>query len=156
MDFQITPLSAQDFAPLFSLSDAELLKRNARRKTVSENPGVPCRVSLEEAELGETVLLLNHVHQDAQSPYRASHAVYVRETAEDAAPRVNEVPEVIRSRLISIRLFGSDDLMIDGDVLQGDQVANAISTAFDDPLVAYIHVHFAKRGCFAASAHRVL
>ena len=47
--------------------------------TVSESPGTPCRVTLADAEVGETVILINHTHLKADTPYRASHAIFVRE-----------------------------------------------------------------------------
>ena len=155
MDFQIRPLEAQRFAHLFDLCDAALAKRQARRQTVTASPGTPCRVSLQDAAVGETVILLNHAHQLEDSPYRASHAVFVRQGARQAQLAVNEVPEVIRCRLVSLRLFDASHMMIDADVMLGDAVGAAIAAAFDDTAVAYAHIHNAKPGCFAAAAHRV-
>lgn len=155
MDFQISALPAHAFAHLFELSDEELAKRNAVRQIVSTQPGTPCRVSLRDAEVGETVILLNHQHQPGSSPYQASHAIYVRENAEDAVVGINEVPEVITSRLVSLRCFDRDHMMIQADVMSGDAVGQAIVGAFEDNAVAYAHIHNAKPGCFAASVERV-
>jgi hypothetical protein len=154
MTFQIQALDPALFAGLFSLSDTELARQNMRTMTVAAKPGTPCRVSLADAEVGETVLLINHAHQSANSPYRASHAIFVRQGVMQARPAVGEVPEVIRSRLISVRLFDCADMMVDADVVEGVAVAQAIERAFDDPVVAYIHLHNAKPGCFAASVQR--
>jgi hypothetical protein len=107
-----------------------------------------------DAEVGETVILLNYAHQPAKSPYRATHAIFVRQNAEQAEIAVNTVPEVIRSRLISVRLFDVNHMMVDADVVPGDTVSAVISTAFDRPEIAYIHLHNAKPGCFAALALR--
>ena len=155
MDFHIRPLEAQRFAHLFDLSDAALAKRQARRQTVMASPGTPCRVSLQDAAVGETVILLNHAHQPEDSPYRASHAIFVRQGARQAQLAVNEVPEVIRCRLVSLRLFDASHMMIDADVMPGDAVGAAIAAAFDATAVAYAHIHNAKPGCFAAAVHRV-
>ncbi len=155
MDFQIKPLQATEFAHLFDLSDAELADRKACRQIVTSKPGTPCRVSLTDAEVGETVLLFNYVHQAEHSPYQASHAVFVREGATQATLSINEVPDVISTRLISMRLFDHNHMMIDADVVDGQEVGAQIQHAFDDDQVAYIHLHNAKPGCFAASAHRV-
>lgn len=154
MNFRITPLQGEDFAHLFNLTDEELAARQARREVVTLNPGTPCRVSMEDAEVGETVILFNYEHQPEDSPYRASHAVFMRENAKQARLEVNEVPYVIRSRLISLRCFDESHIMIDADVAPGDEVAEALSRAFDKAEVAYVHLHNAKPGCFAAAAHR--
>ncbi len=154
MDFQIKPLQGDDFVHLFDLTDAELAARLACRQVVSSKPGTPCRVSMEDAEIGETVVLFNYEHQPEDSPYKASHGVFVRENAKQAHLGVNEVPEVIRSRMISLRYFDQHHMMIDADVVSGDQVAEELTNAFENDDLAYVHLHNAKPGCFAASAHR--
>lgn len=154
MNFQIKPLQADEIAYLFDLDDAELAALKACRQVVASKPGTPCRVSMKDAEVGETVILFNYAHQPEDSPYQASHAVFVRENAEQAHFAVNEVPEVIQSRLISLRFFDQDHMMIDADVVQGASVAKEIAQAFKKDEIAYVHIHNAKPGCFAASAHR--
>ncbi|MBV6657933.1 MAG: DUF1203 domain-containing protein [Devosiaceae bacterium] len=154
MDFQIQALAPDPFAPLFEMDDAQLAARNARKMTVTAKPGTPCRVSLCDAEVGETVVLVHHTHQPAKSPYHASHAIFVRENAEQAKPSVNEVPQVLRTRLISVRLFDEDAMMIGADVVPGEMLGTVLQAAFEDESVAYIHLHNAKPGCFAASVSR--
>lgn len=155
MNYQIKSLQLNEVAHLFDLSDAELAAHKACRQVVSSKPGTPCRVSMKDADVGETVILFNHQHQPEESPYQASHAVFVRENAEQAQIAVGVVPEVIRSRLISLRFFDHDHMMRDAIVVQGEMVADELSRAFDKDEIAYIHIHNAKPGCFAASAHRV-
>lgn len=154
MDFQISALPADDFTALFALSDPDLARQQARRVVVTKTPGTPCRVSLQDAAVGETVLLLNYTHQPGDSPYRATHAIFVREGAEQAEVATNEVPHALRQRLISLRLFDADHMMIDADVVDGAELGTALSAAFDDPSVAYAHLHNAKPGYFHAAAHR--
>jgi len=139
---------------LFSLSDEDLAKHNAVRQVVTATPGTPCRVSLQDANVGETVVLLNYQHQAGESPYKATHAIFVREAATQAEPAVNEVPEVIKSRLVSLRCFDHAHMMIHADVVPGETVGAAISEAFDDDAMAYAHIHNAKPGCFAALVER--
>ncbi|MEM6383781.1 MAG: DUF1203 domain-containing protein [Pseudomonadota bacterium] len=155
MDFQIHALAAEQFEPLFSLSDADLRAENAIRQTVQSKPGTPCRVSLKDAEVGETVILVNYIHQPKSSPYQASHAIFVREGAATAQPQVNEVPDVLASRLISVRAFNAEHMMIEADVMDGDQLPAALRVLFDKPQIAYVHLHNAKPGCFAAAVTRV-
>ena len=154
MSFQIHALPAEHYTPLFQLSDTELAARNMQRQTVRSSPGTPCRVSMNDAKVGETVILLNYEHQPANSPYRAAHAIFVREGAQHTQPDVGVVPEVIRSRLISLRLFDDSHMMVDADVLDGHAVAEALNAAFLNPAIAYVHLHNAKPGCFAASVTR--
>ncbi|MEM7060196.1 MAG: DUF1203 domain-containing protein [Pseudomonadota bacterium] len=154
MDFQIKSLPASEFAYLFDLSDDELKTRKAVRQVVAEKPGTPCRVSMQDADVGDTVILVNYEHQPETTPYRASHAIFVREGAEQVQPSVNEVPDVIQSRLISLRCFDEDHMITHADVLQGAVLSSALSKVFDDDRIAYAHIHYAKPGCFAASVHR--
>jgi len=154
MSFQIHALPAEEFADLFGLSDAELATKNACRQIVQSKASIPCRVSMADAEVGETVILLNYEHQPEKTPYKATHAIFVREGAPQAQLAVGEVPKALESRLISLRQFDSNHMMIDADVLQGDGLVDAITTAFDNDQVSYVHLHYAKPGCFAASVTR--
>ena len=153
--FRITGLSPEPFRHLFGLPDAELRLLGARRYVVDAKPGFPDRIEVRDAEPGETVLLVNHTHQPADNPYRASHAIFVREGAEKAYDAVDEVPEVMRRRLLSLRAFDPDHLMIDADVVDGERAEDLIGRLFENPRVAYIHAHYAKRGCYAARIDRV-
>lgn len=155
MDFQIEALPRDAFAGLFEQSDAALAAQNITRVAVTAKPGAPCRVSLADAEVGETVLLLNYTHQPADSPYHASHAIYVREVADTAAPEINEVPEVLRCRQLSLRGFDGSDMMVAGEVVAGADLDARLHALFEDAAVRYAQVHFAGRGCFAATVRPV-
>ena len=154
MSFQIHALPYAPFAPLFALSDAELAARRARRVTADVSPGFPCRVSLADAAPGETLLLLHYEHQPADSPYRASHAIFVRENAKQAFPEAGTVPEVLASRLLSVRAFDANHDMVAADVVDGKTLGAAIDSMFRDGAIAYLHLHNARPGCFAASVTR--
>lgn len=153
-DFQIKALPAATFQELFDLSDAELAKRGAVRQTVTAKPGAPCRISLKDAEVGEDVILANFEHVPAPSPYRARHAVYVRKGAQEALPAVNEVPALFTHRLMGLRAYDADHMMVACDVMEGTELKAALSTLFEDPQVATVHLHNAKPGCYAAKATR--
>ena len=154
MPFRISALPAAPFAPLFRLSDAELARLGALRRVADRTPGFPCRVSLRDAEPGETVILVHHEHQPADTPYRAGHAIYVREGAVEARPAVGEVPEVLRRRLLSVRAFDADGMMTAADVVDGGALEPAIERMLADPAVAYLHLHNAKPGCYVARVDR--
>ena len=154
MSFQIHALSSAPFAPLFAMSDDELRNLRATRMTVDAKPGHPCRVSLADAEIGETVILVNFEHQPADSPYRASHAIFVREHAGQAFPAAGSVPWALASRLISVRAFDDKHFLVNADVVDGSRLSESIPAMFQDPEVAYLHLHHAKPGCFAARVTR--
>jgi hypothetical protein len=154
MNFQVSGLPGAQFAPLFGLSEAELSKRGILRHTAHSSPGFPCRVSLVDAEPGETLLLLNFEHLAVASPYRSGHAIYVREYAEDARVAVGVVPEVLRRRLLSLRAFDGRGMLLDADVVDGREVEGLIERMFGVRGVEYVHVHNAKPGCFAARVDR--
>jgi hypothetical protein len=154
MSFQITGLGRSQFDPLFALDDEALRVARATRVTVTAKPGFPCRVSLEDAEPGEEVILTHFVHQPADSPFHASHAVYVRRQADEAALSPGQLPPVFRSRTLSLRAFDTDDLIIGAELVEGEHAAEAIVRLFADPCAAYIHAHYAKFGCYAARIDR--
>ena len=154
MNFQISGLPLDRFAPLFALSDEELARHDAVRVTADRAPGFPCRVSLQDAEIGERLILLNYEHLPVSSPYRSRHAIYVRESATEARLEVNEVPAQLRSRLLSLRAFDDRGMMKGADVVPGTAIERAIEQLLQDPAVHYLHIHNAKPGCYAARVDR--
>lgn len=154
MSFRIVGLDPDRFRALFSLSDDELAARNVRRVVADEKPGFPCRVSLRDAEIGETLLLLNYEHHGVDTPYRSSHAIFVNERARERYDEVDCVPEVMRVRLLSVRSFDEGGMMLDAEVVDGAQLEPLIQRFFEEPRAAYLHVHNARRGCFSARVQR--
>jgi hypothetical protein len=154
MPFRITGLSSAPFQPLFGLSDAELAQRGVKRYVADKKPGFPDRIEMRDAEPGETLLLLNHICQPADTPYRATHAIFVREGATQTFDAVDQVPEVMRMRLLSLRAYDAGGMMLDADVVEGVEVEPIIERLFANPAVSYIHVHNAKRGCYSGRIDR--
>jgi hypothetical protein len=154
MSFRIKGLSPEPFAPLFGLPDQELAARGIIRYRVNKSPGFPDRIEMRDASPGETVLLLNHVCQPAETPYRATHAIFVREGATRAYDETNVVPDVLRRRLLSLRGYDSSGMMLDADVVEGVDLEPAILRLFDNAAISYIHAHNAKRGCYAGLIER--
>jgi hypothetical protein len=154
MDFQISALNVDQFTHLFGKDFETLAALGVDRIVADGKPGYPCRVSLQDAEVGETILLMNYEHQSATSPYRSSHALFVREWAKEAALDINAVPDSIRQRLLSVRAFDGSGYMVDADVVDGLEVESLIHRMFANSSVSYLHIHNAKRGCYAALVQR--
>ena len=153
MTYRITGLDPAPFRLLFELSYAELAARGMLRMTVTEKPGFPCRVSLVDREVGERVILLNHVSHDVANPYRASHAIFVTDEAE-RAEFTDRVPPVFEPRILSLRGFDERGMMAAAILTQPGEADAGIRRLFDDPDIAYIHAHNATRGCFSAQIDR--
>ena len=154
MSFRVTGLPADTFRPLFGLSDDELARHGARRYVAHAKPGFPDRVELRDAEPGESLILINHVHLPEDTPYRASHAVFVLENPGERFDRVDEIPPAMRVRLLSLRAFDREHMMVDADVVHGKEVEPVIERLLAEPRTAYVHAHYAKAGCYAARIER--
>jgi len=151
MSFRIQGLPAERFADLFTLSDEALRARGAVRR-VAEH-GAPCRVSLTDATPGDEVILVNYEHHPVGSPYRMRFAIYVRQ-GEEQYDAIDQIPEQLRSRMLAVRAFDSDAMMVGWELIDGQQVEQAIERMFANPATAYLHVHFAAPGCYAARVER--
>jgi hypothetical protein len=154
MALRILGLDPAPFIHLYGLSDAELATRGVIRQPVEEPHSAPDRIELRDAEPGEAVLLLNHEYQSADSPYRGRHAIFVREGAMERFDAVDEVPDALRRRLLSVRAFDAAGMMVDADVVEGTALESLAERLLADPHVAYLQAHHARRGCYAARIER--
>lgn len=156
MSFVVSGLPIAPFKPLFALSDEALADRRILRRTVDAPSGFPCRVTLQDAEVGETVLLMNYEHQPADTPFRASHAIYVRERDHPTRRDVDAIPPALAVRPhISLRAFTEAGMLVDAEVAPGSGLPPAIERLLGREDVAYLHAHYAGMGCFAARIDRV-
>jgi hypothetical protein len=153
MTYAIKGLDPAPFAPLFDLDDAQLNARGITRMPV-DNPNFPCRVSLRDADLGDEVLLLNHVSHDGTNPYRASHAIFVSRSATEAADYVDSIPPALDRRILSLRAFDANGMMIDAALVQPGEADPAIRKLLANAETDHIDAHNAIRGCFAARIER--
>lgn len=154
MTYRISGLPLQQFEPFFAMDASELEKRGARRVVATTHPGFPCRVSLEDAAPGESLILLNFTSHDATGPYRTAYAIYVREHAREADPLVDRLPDVFAGRTLSLRAFDAGGMVVAARLAGPGDVEPAIKGLFADPTVASIHAHNAAYGCFAARIER--
>ena len=154
MSFRIQGLPAEEFTPLFALSDEELAARGAvRRIADGRKPGYPCRVSLTDSKPGDELILVNHEHHAVDSPYRMRFAIYVRK-GEETYDAVDEVPEQLRLRKLAVRAWDAEAMMVGHELVDGRELESAIDRLFANPQAKYLHVHFASPGCYAATVER--
>jgi hypothetical protein len=154
MTFKAVALEPEQFVSWFRLADSDLQQRGARGCVADAQPGFPCRVSLQDAAIGERLVLLHYEHHPVDSPYRAAGPIFVREDAQRWQAPLNVVPPVLRSRLLSVRAYDALGMLQDADVLQGETLEARIESMFADARIAYLHVHFARPGCYACRIER--
>lgn len=150
MSFRITGIEAAQFTHLLGLSDEALARHNAKRYVADAKPGFPCRITLEDAEPGETLLLVPHTHQTSATAYASKGPIFIRERATKRAEWHGEIPEQLKARLISLRAYAADGMMLDADVVDGEELKPLIERFFANGSITFLHAHFARRGCYAA------
>jgi Protein of unknown function (DUF1203) len=154
MSYILRGLEPAQFDELFDLSDEALAARGMRRMRSDKPVGFPCRITLEDTPVGEEVLLLPFTHQDSRSPYRASGPIFVRRGLARAARLVNELPPYLTLRPLSVRAYDAADDMVDAEVVDGGKAEPLIERYLARKDVGYLHVHFARRGCYACRVDR--
>jgi hypothetical protein len=154
MSFRITGLPAERFAHLFALSDAEFTVQGAvRRIADARAPGYPCRVSLTDSAPGDELLLVNYEHHAVDSPYRMRFAIFVRK-GEETYDEIDQVPAQLRLRALAVRAFDHAAMMLAFELVDGRDLEQAIERLLALPQAAYLHIHFAAPGCYAARVER--
>jgi hypothetical protein len=154
MTYTIQGLAPEPFRPLFAMDEAELAARHARRMLAGEGGGYPCRVSLEDAAPGEALILVNHVSHDVPTPFRTSHAIYVREAADRAAAFEDAVPACLDRRTLGLRGFDREGMLRTAALAMPGEADRQIRALLACPEVATIHAHNAAHGCFLACIER--
>ncbi|MCJ2186131.1 DUF1203 domain-containing protein [Novosphingobium beihaiensis] len=136
------------------MTSEELAQIGARRVIADADRGFPCRISLEDARAGESLILLNHVSHDVANPFRTAYAIYVREQACEPEPWIDSLPPVFAGRALSLRGFDAQGMLCDAALAQPEETEEKIRALFENPQVAGIHAHNAAHGCFAARIER--
>jgi hypothetical protein len=153
MTYRLEGLAPDAFRSLFDLDDAALARIGARRVVADKAEAYPCRVGLRWAEPGERLLLLNYMHQpEAGSPYRASGPIYVAEGSVAPGRYEGALPRMIAERLVSLRAYDAEALIVEAEVAEGEGTGDLLDRYLARPDVTEVHIHFARRGCFAARA----
>ena len=148
LTFAVRPLPAP-------LPPLQSLPAGARTMIVDEADAYPCRRCLRDAQPGETVVLLSYdpFVDGAETPYRQPGPIFVH-AGPCAYEPSEDVPDQLARRVLSVRSFGDDHLMLGGVVVQGADLGTTVDRLLGDDDVAYLHVHNAGPGCFAARIDR--
>ncbi len=154
MTYRIAGLSPDPFAHLIGASGEVLKEAGAVRVTAGADKGWPCRISLEDAKAGESLILLNYVSHDVATPYRSAYAIYVREGAAEPAEYRDQIPPVFEGRPIALRGFDTGGMLRDAALALPGQADAKIRELFESDDIAYIHAHNAAHGCFSAKVER--
>ena len=155
MSFKINGLPASMYRDCFSKSDRELAEHGMKKYVADSDSGFPCRVSLLDAKKGETLILVHHEHHAVDSPYRASGPIFVRESAHEDYSAVDEIPEQLLSRMLSLRGYDANGFMRTADVVDGQQCKSRLDQFLENPDIEYVHVHNARQGCFMCQVDRI-
>jgi hypothetical protein len=136
------------------MGDDDLAARRAVRVTADKPGAFPCRVTLEDAEPGEALVLVNHVSNDVDGPFHTTHAIFVREGAAAPARFDDEVPPMIDRRIVSLRGYDAGGMLRTGLLAQPGEADARIRDLLADTDIAAIHAHTAIYGCFLARIER--
>lgn len=153
--FQLVGIDHQPFQNLFDLSDEQLKLLAIKRCFAEQSTGYPCRISLEDAQMGDELLLLPYFHQNEESPYRASGPIFIRKGVTKQFLPVGEISNYVARRLMSVRAYDANHMIVDASVCDGVVVSSEIEAYFRNDKIAYIHLHNAKRGCFSCQVIRI-
>lgn len=154
MAYRITGLSPEPFTHLWSLEDGALAALHVRRVMANSDRGFPCRISLEDATAGESLLLLPYQHHDVEGPYRASGPIFIRQQATVAASFRDGIPPFFLHRLLSVRAYDESGWMHAAEVVEGGGLEAIIAGFFGRDEIAYLHIHNARPGCYACRVDR--
>lgn len=155
LHYQVIGLDPAPFLPLYGLDDARLQARGVRRLRVDRAQAFPDRVELRDGDVGESMLLLNFQHLDLPTAYRSSHAIFVREGAEQAVCVENRLPAPLQRRSLSLRAFDAEGWMVDAALTAPGEADAELQRLLAAPAVACVHAHYAVRGCYAARIERI-
>ena len=153
-NFQIKSLQAAEFAPLFELDEQKLAQIGAIKMVVDRKLAFPCRVSLEDSEPGDEVMLLPYRHHKTNSPYQSGGPIFVKKNAATAKLAINEIPRLLNHRFLSIRGYDRQGMMKTSLVIEGQSLGEVLNEMFSNHEIDYVHIHNAKPGCYMCEVVR--
>jgi hypothetical protein len=154
MTYRMEGLAPEAFESLFGMMESGLEARLARRVTADAPGAFPCRITLEDAEPGEELLLVNYVSHDVEGPFRTAYGIYVRKDARRAARFTDEAPPYLDKRMLGLRGFDAEGMLKGAMIASPGEADARIRELFGQPGIDTIHAHSAAYGCFLARIER--
>jgi len=116
----------------------------------------PCRHCLREASGKTGMLLLSYQTPEPKSVYGQPTAVFLCAGDCERFERSDTIPDIVRNRLVSLRAFRGDGMMIydANELVEADGHDAAVRRIFARDDVAYINAHTAKPGCLLCHIER--
>jgi hypothetical protein len=100
------------------------------------------------------MILLNFVSADVDTPFRASHAIFVREGADRAAHYRDRMPALIDRRTTSLRAFDRHGMIRAAALAAPGEADAGVRTLLTDDAIDHVDIHTSAWGCFLARAER--
>ena len=114
----------------------------------------PCRRCMTDALPGERLLLLEYDPFHVRSPYTGHGPIFVHADACEPFRHQGGIPAQLQRRLLAVRAYDENAMMRACGVVEGEDLDAALTGLLDDSDAAYVHVHYAKAGCFACRVDR--
>jgi hypothetical protein len=80
-------------------------------------------------------------------------AIFLRK-GKEPFDAIDKVPDQLRTRPLAVRGFDANGMMLGHELVKGESLEGSIERMFGKSGVAYLHIHFASPGCYAARVER--
>jgi hypothetical protein len=131
------------------VNEANGLREKATVFHVADSfPGYPCRQCLKDAQVGEVLALVSYDPFLENSVYRSASPIYIHK-ADCGEADVSTIQSQQLTRTLSVRAFDADEMMQEGEVIEGVDLEEVAKRLLALDGVEFIHVHNASRGCWA-------
>jgi hypothetical protein len=122
--------------------------------TADSPEGYPCRLCLRWAQPGERLILFPFASIAPGRPYSESGPIFVHAERCERYRLTNEFPAEFR-RGRAIRAYDSEQNMIAGEVVNGNEPEAVIEKLLQNQETAFLQVRSASRGCYTMGIERV-
>ena len=129
---------------------ADALRRHLSAVPVraESSPGFPCRQCMQDAAVGDEMMLVAFDPFDGSSPYSGPGPIYLHRAPCTPFAPAQTVPPILEPRRLSVRGFAANHMMQAAVVVEGSELEPAIVSLFEAPEIEYLHVHNAGPGCW--------
>jgi hypothetical protein len=154
-DFRCLPIAIET-VERFRASGRDDRNNMLRVRSPGPDSRCPCRYCLRYAREGEAVLLGSYDLPRPQGVYWTPSPIFLHAGPCERYERTNEIPEIVRGALVSVRAYDAGDQCVYelGHVGEGTEVDEALKRALSDERTAYVNIHTAKPGCLLCRVER--